>query len=272
MTISADSYYNPFGVEFGPNGTAFRTRFTSLGQRAAFNNTNTDQVVAGLEGFLGETWKWDFAMNYGHQSLLTKTNGYVLRRPGRCAGPVVPDPATGVVTCGTPTALIANCTPVNIFNIEDPATIATYQVQRQPLRFDPVRVQGLRGQRLGRAVPDAGRKPRSWRSARSGATNTSAAKSSTWPYQPGRDLPDLAGSLQLAGRRLTASELYGELFLLLLKDAPFAKALNVTLGTRYSDYDLSATTPVPSCRWNGVRSTTCCCAALVAEVFRAPGA
>ena len=32
------------------------------------------------------------------------------------------------------------------------------------------------------------------------------------------------------------SGLYGELFLPLLKDAPFAKALNVTFGTRFSDY------------------------------------
>src|SRR4249919_3762501 len=128
VVISADNYYNPFGVDFGGGGNQFLTRFTSLGQRAAFFDTVTDQVVAGVEGFLGDTWKWDFALNYGHIAHDSLTKGYVYYEGLRGAlGPSFLDPTTGVVTCGTPTAPIAGCTPLNIFNINDPQTIATLQ-------------------------------------------------------------------------------------------------------------------------------------------------
>src|SRR5207342_1676557 len=125
VVISADNYYNPFGVDFGGGGNLFVTRFTSLGQRAAFNDTTTDQVVAGVEGFLGDTWKWDFALNYGHQGLDNQTKGYVFYAGLRDAlGPSFLD-TDGVVRCGTPGNVIAGCTPLNIFNIDDPQTIAT---------------------------------------------------------------------------------------------------------------------------------------------------
>src|SRR5205814_9037172 len=123
--ISAQNYYNPFGVDFGPDSAGvlnFRTRFTSLGQRRGYFDTVTDQVISGLEGFLGDTWKWDFALNYGHQAQDAQTKGYVFYAGLRDAlGPSFLD-TDGVVKCGTPGNVIAGCVRLNIFNIEDPAT------------------------------------------------------------------------------------------------------------------------------------------------------
>jgi hypothetical protein len=54
--------------------------------------------------------------------------GYVYYQGLRDAlGPSFLDAATGRVTCGTPSNPIAGCTPLNIFNLADPQTIATLQ-------------------------------------------------------------------------------------------------------------------------------------------------
>ena len=273
VTISADNYYNPFGQEFGQNGTQLRSRFTSLGQRAGFFNTTTDQVVAGVEGFLGETWKWDFAMNYGHQSQDNLTKGYVLYAGlADALGPSFLDPATGVVTCGTPTAPIANCTPVNIFNIEDPATIAAlskYNVN--PYAHTLYASKGFEANASGELFQmPAGAAQLAfgaqWRNEyqRGEVEYVSIAN----PDATCQISQEACGSPVQGG--FTASELYGELFLPLLKDVPFAKTLNVTLGTRYSDFDLfgNNTSSKLQVEWRPVDDLLL--RGTVAEVFRAP--
>ncbi|MEQ4575141.1 MAG: TonB-dependent receptor [Gammaproteobacteria bacterium] len=78
ITIAADNPYNPFGVEFGPEGYEYRNRFVSLGQREGFYKTNTDQVVAGLKGTFGDSsWAWDVNYNYGHYKQKNWSRGYV---------------------------------------------------------------------------------------------------------------------------------------------------------------------------------------------------
>ncbi len=78
ITIAADNPYNPFGVEFGPNGYEYRTRFTSLGQREGFYDTTTDQDIFGLKGTFGDSsWAWDVNYNYGHYKQNNWSHGYV---------------------------------------------------------------------------------------------------------------------------------------------------------------------------------------------------
>jgi outer membrane receptor protein involved in Fe transport len=78
ITIAADNPYNPFGVEFGPNGYQYQTRFTSLGQREGFYDTATDQDVLGLKGSIGDSsWVWDANFNYGHYRQRNWSHGYV---------------------------------------------------------------------------------------------------------------------------------------------------------------------------------------------------
>jgi outer membrane receptor protein involved in Fe transport len=277
VVISADNYYNPFGVDFGQNpsttGEPFRSRFTSLGQRAGFNDTNTDQVIAGVEGYLGDTWKWDFALNYAHQSLDNLTKGYVFYAGLRDAlGPSFLDPATGVVTCGTPSAPIGNCTPLNIFNIDDPQTIATllkYNVN--PTASTTYVQRGFEANASGELFQmPAGAAQLAfggqWRKEyqRSEVEYVSIAN----PDATCQISQEACGSPVQGG--YTAGELYAELFLPLLKDMPFARALNVTLGTRYSSFNLfgNNTSSKIQVEWRPIddllfRGT-------IAEVFRAP--
>jgi outer membrane receptor protein involved in Fe transport len=277
VTISADNYYNPFGIGFGPqpDGTTvdFRSRFTSLGQRAAFNDTTTDQVVAGVEGYLGDTWKWDAAVNFGHIALHTLTNGYVYYAGLRDAlGPSFLDPATGVVTCGTPTAPVANCTPLNIFNIDDPQTVATLQqYAARPFASTTYVQRGFEVNASGELF-----------NLPAGAAQL--AFGGAWRHEYQRNEVDYIAianasgtcflSQEVCGSPVTGSfsvgELYAELFLPLLKDVPFARTLNVTVGSRYSNYSNFGNTvnsklqvewrPLDDLLFRGT----------VAEVFRAP--
>ena len=276
VNISAQNYYNPFGEDFGPDSPGvhnFRSRFTSLGQRAGFFDTVSDQIITGVEGFLGDTWKWDFALNYGHQSQDSQTKGYVFYAGLREAlGPSFLDPATGVVTCGTPTAPIANCTPLNIFNIDDPQTIATLtQYNVNPMTQQTYVSKGFEANASGELF----QMPAGAAQLAFGAQWRKEYQRSEVEYV---SIATADGTCQISQEAcgspvqggFTDSELYGELFLPLLKDAPFAKALNVTIGSRYSNFDLfgNNTSSKIQVEWRPLDDLLL--RGTVAEVFRAP--
>jgi outer membrane receptor protein involved in Fe transport len=276
VTISADSYYNPFGVDFGPaspDGLNFLSRFTSLGQRSTSFATTQDQVFAGLNGFLGETWKWDAGFNYGHITANSTVNGYVFYQGLRDAlGPSFLDPATGVVTCGTAAAPIANCTPLNIFNIEDPQTIATlskYNVA--PLNQSTQISKGFDVNASGElfnlpagAVQLAfgGDWHREYLSSKVDYVTIANPDGSCFISQEACGSP-VQGSYSVG-------ELYAELFVPVLKDMPFAKALNVTFGSRYSNYSNFGNTVNNKLQveWRPIDDLLL--RGTVADVFRAP--
>jgi len=280
VTVSANNYYNPFGIDFGPytdaNGQPavrdFRTRFTSLGQRSSFNATTTDQLVTGLEGFLGDSWKWDFALNYGHMSRFTQTKGYVFYQGLRDAlGPSFLD-TDGTVKCGSAGNVIAGCTPLNIFNIDDPQTIATLQQYAvDPMQTITYVSKGFEANASGELFQMP-------------AGAAQLAFGAQWRKEYERNEVDYITIANAAAQcfisqeacgspvsgQFSVSELYAELFFPILKDVAFAKALNVTVGSRYSDFDLfgSNTSSKLQVEWRPiddllVRGT-------VAQVFRAP--
>ncbi|HVI25225.1 MAG TPA: TonB-dependent receptor [Xanthomonadaceae bacterium] len=276
VVISADNFYNPFGVDFGADanitGQTFRNRFTSLGQRAGFFDTTTDQLVTGIEGFLGDSWKWDVALNYGHRAQDTQVKGYVFYDGLRDAlGPSFMD-TDGIVKCGSPGNVIAGCVPLNIFNIDDPQTIETLRLYNvNPVASTTYISKGLEANASG----DLFELPAGVAQLAFGAQWRKEYQRSEVEYVSIAN-PDATcmisqeacGSPVKGG--FTASELYAELFLPLLKDVPFAKTLNVTLGSRFSDYDLfgSNTSSKIQVEWRPMddllfRGT-------VAEVFRAP--
>lgn len=278
VVISADNYYNPFDVNFGNDGAgnvynSFLTRWTSVGQRRSLYSTNSDQVVAGVEGFLGDTWKWDFATNFGHISQLAQSYGYIDYKGLQGAlGPSFLDPVTGVVTCGVPGAPIANCTPLNVFNIEDPQSIATLAAFEARPIYTTTYVQ------------------RSFEANASGelfnmpAGAAQLAFGAAWRNEYQRSEVDYiaiaradgtclisqeACSSALAGG-FSVGELYAELFLPLLKDVPFAQTLNLTLGSRFSNYSNFGNTVNSKVQLEWRPVTDLLFRGTVAEVFRAP--
>ncbi|MBZ0134298.1 MAG: TonB-dependent receptor plug domain-containing protein, partial [Rhodanobacter sp.] len=128
--ISKDSYYNPFGVDFNPDGNDFRLRLVSAGNRSANFGLTTDQVATGLQGdfdVFGQNWTWNAGYNYGHLSSNTITRGLPnVDLMNKDLGPSFMD-TDGVVKCGTPGNIIAGCTPFNPFNQFDPNSVAVLQ-------------------------------------------------------------------------------------------------------------------------------------------------
>jgi outer membrane receptor protein involved in Fe transport len=278
VVISADNYYNPFDVNFGNDGAGnvynqFLTRWTSLGQRRSFYNTTTDQVVAGVEGFLGDTWKWDFAMNYGHITQNNQSYGYVDYNGLKAAlGPSFLDPATGVVTCGTLGAPVANCTPLNVFNIDDPQSVATLsKYEARPIYTTTYVQRGFEANASGELF-----------NMPAGAAQL--AFGAAWRHEYQRSEVDYIAiaradgtcliSQEACGSPVTGSfsvgEIYAELFLPLLKDVPFAHSLNLTIGSRYSNYSNFGNTVNSKVQVEWRPMDDLLFRGTVAEVFRAP--
>ncbi|NCT66934.1 MAG: TonB-dependent receptor [Rhodanobacteraceae bacterium] len=279
VEISANNYYNPFGVNFGPGDgvTAdqqFLSRFTSLGQRRGYYSTTVDQVATGFKGGFGESsWQWDASFIYGNVNQSSKSKGYVYYAGLREAlGPSFLDPATGLVTCGTPDAPIANCTPLNIFNINDPQTISTLQKYATTPKYDVRRK--LRSGELN-ASGELFELPAGTMSLAVGATYRKEDQTNEVDYIAIADssgncaISQEACSSPLAGG-FNVKELYGELFVPVLKDMPFAHALNLTIGTRYSKYSNvgNTTNSKIAIEWRPIEDLML--RGTVSEVFRAP--
>lgn len=252
VTISKDNYYNPYpGQDFGPgtdaagNATAYNyvTRFTNLGQRVLHYSTTTGQALAGLKGNFGadSSWQWFGDLNYGHQSTQQQSPGYVYYNGLKAAlGPSFLDAATGVVTCGTATAPIAGCTPVNIFNLNDPATTAALKNFAAAPFYHTLQTSRRAEFGANGSLFDLP----------AGTAQLAVGASYDKEYQnyqvdliaktQGNDgtcfISQEACSTPLTGS-FTDKEAYFELFVPVLADLPMIKSLNVTIGSRFSQYN-----------------------------------
>lgn len=250
--VSADNGYNPFGQDFGGisgvNGNLLN-RFSALGNRTTSYQTDVAQINLGLRGNLSAItafpnladWTWDAGIGYGRVEQQVDRTGYIF-------GPALKDAlgptfvrADSSLGCGTSLATeIAGCTPINIFNLEDAAQVAALQSV----------------------------------SANAGSTQNNVLKTATFNLA-GDVLPLPAGALSVAlgaeyreerqtndvdflARALApnfdtcylsqetcsnpvngafhVTEFYGEALVPVLKDASFAKQLNLIAGVRFSDY------------------------------------
>src|SRR6185295_17388497 len=127
LVVSAQSFYNPFGVDFSNDANRYKTRSIGNGNRVANQSSVSDQIVAGFKGTIGDTsWQWNAYFNYGHFDRLNHTSGFInLKKIGPGSGPSFQD-ANGNIVCGTPGNVIAGCVPFDFFNVTDPNTIAAF--------------------------------------------------------------------------------------------------------------------------------------------------
>lgn len=254
--ISADSYYNPFGnhpygADSGP-GLAFggiegenpnmQVRLEALGNRRSEAETESTIANAGLRGDFGaSTWQWDAGAQLGHMGQNVNVSGYLLGpQLAQALGPSFLDPGSGQVVCGTPGNIIADCTPINIFNVEDPAQIQALRDISTNYRTDYVyESQGyslnangeLFDLPAGAVLMAVGAEYRTQR----GDFETDVLTRGEAPLY----LSCLLAQETCTGdshAQYNVRELYTEFFVPLLKDLPGVQALNVTVGVRYSDY------------------------------------
>jgi len=248
--ISAENYYNPFGVDFsGPSGNTYTARLIPAGPRYFANSINYDQVITGFKGSFNlgpQNWSWDVGYNYGHFSQIATNYGLPnqnLLNAG--AGPSFLN-GDGVVQCGTPDAPISlgDCTPYDPFNLFNPNTQAAIAAAASPALINFWNIErtihadfsgGLFDLPAGTvqlAVGAAYRKE---------YTNNTVSNDLLLNPATGTCTLGSACSAKLQGG-YNVKEAYAEMFVPVLKDLPFFNALNVTLGDRYSKYNTFGST------------------------------
>ena len=276
--IAADSYYNPFGVQFGgPEGLTMTGRLASLGNRRAAFGINTDQVSTGFKGSFSvwndQQWNWEVGFDYGHTSLNTITYGLPnMNIVNQATGPSFLDPVSGEVVCGTPGNIIGGCTPINIFNLDDPNTIAVLQAAGSPAVSE-----FYTQEKVGRIdlngglfdLPAGTAQLAIGASYRKDYTHSNVDTSLLINPATGNCvLGSQCGSPLQGG--FNVKEVYAELFVPILKDVPFVHALNLTLGDRYSKYNNFGNTNNTkiALEWRPIEDLLL--RGTVSEVFRAP--
>ncbi|MGH8233560.1 MAG: TonB-dependent receptor domain-containing protein [Rhodanobacteraceae bacterium] len=281
QTISADSYYNPFGVDFSdPDGAALSTLLFNIGTLRYFNSTNTtDQLISGVKGHLSvfnHRWDWDVGFNFGH--LLS--NVHLIGWPNQPfllqgLGPSFLNTA-GVVQCGTAADPISlsTCVPWDPFNMNSPSALATVAKANAPVANSTWQIERTYHADVTGGVLDlpAGTAQLAMGiSYREEYSNNFIGALQTNPPPPSTQLCGLGSqcSAHLNGG-FNVKEAYAELFIPILQDLAFAHGLNVTLADRYSKYsDFGSTN-----NWKvGVEYrpvTDLLLRGTVSQVFRAP--
>ena len=255
VVVSAQNIYNPFGIDFGgaerpdpanPGQTILNPnaqwRMQPLGTRGAEFNSDSSQINFGLRGTIGDsTWTWDVSGGYGRVDQRSKTGGYLFQPAlANAFGPsfIAPD---GTPTCGTPTAPISGCVPVNIFNLGAPDQIAALQsisadynqTYKYNTKMGALNFAGdLMAMPAGNLSLAVGAEYRKQEGDFDTDFNTQATEASLFLNCL---LAQETCSADSSGD-FDVKEVYAELFIPLVADKPGVKALNVTLGGRYSDY------------------------------------
>ena len=274
LVISPDSYYNPFHTLFAPRvGLDYRLRGVAAGPRSVHNATVTDQIHTGFKGnftIFEQSWNWDAGFGYGHSSLNAITTGLPnLNTLNADLGPS--HLVNGVVVCDSGAA---KCTPFNIFalNNGDPGALAAIQQAAVPAitqtylaeKFEHLDVSGgLFNLPAGTVQLAAGASHRT--------EYQHSVVDSLLTIDPATGNCTLGSqcSSPLQGG-FNVKEYYAEAFFPVFKDMPFVKALNITLGDRFSKYSTFGSTS----NWKAALEyrpiDDLLMRATVSKIFRAP--
>jgi outer membrane receptor protein involved in Fe transport len=280
VVISAQNYYNPFDIDFGGATTGnpnLTVRMEALGTRHSSTSSDSKVAKIGARGALfGSEWNYDLMFGYSRLDQMNSVSGY-LYQPG-LAGAFGPsfDSGGGVIQCGTPTNPIplGQCTPVNIFNLQDPGQVAALNTISSGYDTDRAYTSkqasfAVDGKLFSMPAGDALASIQADYTKLHGDFNVDFLVTAT---------PPLYLNCYLAQETCTGpnsggydvKELSAEVFLPLVKDKPGMQALNLTIGTRYSEYSIFDNTTNSTIKLEYRPINDLMLSGTFAEVFRAP--
>ena len=236
LTLSKDSIYNPTkGTAGARDLISVSRRFQESGGRSFNQDVKNFHFYGGLEGYFnfGErTFDWDVGYRYDRSDENTITYGlFNLANLRNAYGPSFVD-GGGVARCGTPAAVIAGCVPINplggLGSISkealDYVSFTAHDSRKVESKSYTANISGdlfdLPAGPLGFA---AGYEHR----IESGQFDPDAFIAAG--LSTGNGSKPTAGSYSL-------DDLYAEFAVPVLADLPFAKLLDFSIATRYSDY------------------------------------
>jgi iron complex outermembrane receptor protein len=245
ITLSKDSIYNPFGIDFGGASGAnpgFYLRTFLFGQRRSDTTGDSNEFNGGLRGDILDTgWKWDTNVTYSRLHQHANIGGYYFgSKLNQAVGPSF-IAADGTPTCGTVAQPINNCTPLNLFNqfanSKDALTgvaanyntdyVYTYKAADLDLTG---KVWTLPGGDLMAAVGFE-------YNDRRGNSVADQVVQALPPLYLGCGLSQETCTGNAIGTYNSKQE-YLELLIPIVKDLPGASSLNVDVGVRHNDYSL----------------------------------
>jgi len=261
VTVSKDSYYNPFGRDF----TQVTRRLVEFGPRRQSQTADTFRVVGGLNGQLPFGWSWDAALIYGRTDWANVNSGNVWQtRLQNAVGPSFLDPKTNTVTCGTAAAPIGGgCVPMNLFG--GAGSIAPGAVKYLGITT----VSSVTNELTSVQLNSAGELPVTLFADRPLAL----AVGYEYRFEEGSDTPDAitAGGEDSNGTRVATgghfftNEVYAELSIPIINHLPWVENLEGTASARIFHYNTFGTdwtykfggryTPVPDVTFRGTYST-----------------
>lgn len=233
---SADNFYNPFGVDIAD----WRRRLVEAGPRIDDREVETKRILLGLQGDIGN-WGWEFAYQYGDASGTTRTNVINLERVANAVGASQRDPDTGEFVLdanGNPVCVNdpLNCVALNVFGQNS--------ITREMLDYIEFVTNELGG---------ASHRIWTFDVVNSNLFELPAgpmgiAFGAQYRDEKGFDVPDsqvqslglsnaVTGTPRFETRgSYDVKELYAELLVPLLSDAPLAQTVELDLAHRFSDY------------------------------------
>lgn len=284
VPISANSLYNPFGVDI----TDARLRLRDfIPTRTTRFETETYQITAGLRGVFGDSsWSWDASYGYGRTPQSSAVRGY-LYSPGLtdALGPSMIDPGTGNPICvrtpGNAATAIAGCLPVNFLGPAPDASTPAGQAQLAALELINPTIHSSNENDLkvfnANITGDLFQMPAGAVSLAVGVERRVESASSSSDFltiiPPGETVCLITQEACTFGDisgKFDVNEIYAEALIPLLADVPFAEKLNVSLGTRYSDYSNFGGTTNSKIGMEWKPFSDLLVRATYADVFRAP--
>ena len=234
IAISPDNVYNPFGE---PVLIALR-RFVEAGPRLWHQSDDTLRVHVGLDGTFS-LFQRDFSWSANAISTRSDTSEFTgpladFSKLAPALGPSFRD-SSGVAHCGTPGAVIPGCVPLDLFG--PPGSVT-------PAMLDYVLASETNRYRDHSEVANIGINTDSLFDLPAGGVGFAAG--AEYRRESDRSLLDpLEASGNAAGNGVSSAstsgaywlaEAYVELDAPLLADKPFARKLDVSLGSRFSHY------------------------------------
>ncbi|KAA1156517.1 TonB-dependent receptor [Pseudoalteromonas fuliginea] len=259
--ISKDNYYNPFGED------VLRSRRRMLeGGRSFEQDIVGFQQVIGFEGEINDNWYYDVNYNYGYQQD-TSTDFGQLFGPNlaQAVGPSFENDA-GQIVCGTSSAPISNCVPMNLFGGPGSVTQEMLDYVTAPL----VDSSNYTIQTLTAFVGgDMFELPAGVVSGGFGFEHRKEKLESQ--VDSGKFMSAVTGNKSKGTNGdFDVSSLFAEFRVPLIEDAPFIERLEAKLGVRYDDFSAfgDSTTYQLGLEWKVVDSLLL--RSTYGTVFRAP--
>ena len=227
VEVAADNAFNPFEERL----IDARRRLVEAGPRRFIQDTETWRAVVGAEGLFG-AWLWDASLTRARHTIEQFQTGDILDdRMALALGPSFID-ANGGAVCGTPDNPIAGCVPVNLFGGPGSITGAMLDYVGTNLRDSGYNEQTIFSVNVGGDLVQMPAGP------------FGAAFGYAYRDESAADRPDpqtVAGNTSGAARAVTrgsfdSHEVYAEFGVPLLRDAVWAKSLNLDAGIRAVDY------------------------------------